>query len=205
MSNGLNGGPRRRRTAQEAREAILEAAESILLERGPVELKIQQIAEAAGISVSTTHHHFGGIAEIQAGLAKRMIAKLVDELSEILVENQAHNDDSGPRKALTRAYDIIGSPRHARLIAWLFLTSDAAKTLDLATPLDTIHKMIVDRLIADGVRKNVEGQASSVILRFTAHAIGGAVVNSIVSPLLPPARQRADETLVLAQIIGVEI
>lgn len=204
MSNGLNGAPRRRRTAQEAREAILEAAESILLERGPVELKIQQIAEAAGISVSTTHHHFGGIAEIQAGLAKRMIAKLVDELSEILVENQSYNG-SAARKALARAYDIVGSPRHARLIAWLFLTSDAAKTLDLATPLDTIHKMIVDRLIADGVEKNVEGHASSVILRFTAHAIGGAVVNSIVSPLLPPARQGADETQVLAQIIGVEI
>ena len=38
MSNGLNGStPRRRRSASEARDAILEAAEGILIERAQIQ------------------------------------------------------------------------------------------------------------------------------------------------------------------------
>lgn len=205
MSNGLNGStPRRRRSASEARDAILEAAEGILIERGPVELKIQQIAGAAGISVSTTHHHFGGISEIQAALAKRMIARLVSELSDIL-EDGGLTDDTAARQAIQKAYSIVASPRHARLIAWLFLTSDAAKLLDLATPLDAIHRMVTDRLVADGVQELAEARASSVILRFASHAIGEALVDSVISPLLPDAHKAEDEASEIARIIGVEI
>jgi AcrR family transcriptional regulator len=63
--------PRRRRSAPEAREAILEAAEKALREVGPGGIRLQEVAAAVGVSHSTVLHHF----KSREGLLEAVVAR----------------------------------------------------------------------------------------------------------------------------------
>ena len=57
-------GPRTRRTADEARRLILDAAERQLAEVGPAGLRLQEVAKEVGVSHPTVLHHFGSREEL---------------------------------------------------------------------------------------------------------------------------------------------
>ena len=61
---------RRRRSAAETRDAILEAAERRLVDGGPEAIRLQEIAADAGISHPAILHHFGS----REGLVEAMVA-----------------------------------------------------------------------------------------------------------------------------------
>ena len=75
-----NAPKRRRRSPQTARDEILDAAENILLEQGPADLKFQEIATTAKIAKSTAHHHFGSLEEIHKALVNRVLERLTNDL-----------------------------------------------------------------------------------------------------------------------------
>jgi TetR/AcrR family transcriptional regulator, repressor for neighboring sulfatase len=52
-------GKRQRRTPEEARRLILEAAQMLIARTGPEGFRLQDIAAAAGISHPLILHHFG--------------------------------------------------------------------------------------------------------------------------------------------------
>src|SRR5260221_641713 len=51
--------PRKRRTADEARTAMLDAAEQRLVASGPAAIRLQEVAADVGVSHPTVLHHFG--------------------------------------------------------------------------------------------------------------------------------------------------
>ena len=61
-------GKRQRRTPEEARRLILEAAQALIVTTGPEGLRLQDIAAAAGISHPLILHHFGS----REGLVRAM-------------------------------------------------------------------------------------------------------------------------------------
>src|SRR5947199_358921 len=63
--------PRQRRTADEARAEILDAAERILVETGPGAIRLQQVAELVGVSHPTVLHHFGTREALVAAVVER--------------------------------------------------------------------------------------------------------------------------------------
>ena len=77
---------RRRRTPEEAKAEILDAAQVILLRDGPTELKFQTLAKEAGLAVSNVYHHFGGVLEIKQALAARVLSEINTDLASALVE-----------------------------------------------------------------------------------------------------------------------
>src|ERR1700734_2003894 len=68
--------PRKRRTAEEARAAILDAAERLLVAGGPAGLRLQEIAADVGVSHPTVLHHFGS----REGLMEAVVARALDSL-----------------------------------------------------------------------------------------------------------------------------
>ncbi|MDO9127858.1 MAG: helix-turn-helix domain-containing protein, partial [Parvibaculum sp.] len=60
-----------RRTAEEARRLILDAAEERLAKQGPEGLRLQDIARDVGISHPAILHHF----ESREGLVRALIAR----------------------------------------------------------------------------------------------------------------------------------
>src|SRR2546421_10348142 len=70
---------RSRRTAEEARRLILEAAEKRLIAGGPEALRLQDLARDVGISHPLILHHFGS----REGLIGALIARRLEGLDDL--------------------------------------------------------------------------------------------------------------------------
>src|SRR5690242_9071709 len=96
-------GRRVRRTPEEARRLILDAAEASMASKGPAGIRLQDVARAAGLSHSNVLHHFGS----RAGLIEALNRRTVEELKSVLlgVMEAAHSsteDIIGPAFAAYR-------------------------------------------------------------------------------------------------------
>jgi AcrR family transcriptional regulator len=111
---------RQRRTAEEAQEEILSAAEAILIERGPAGLRLQELAEQVGISHPAILHHFGS----RDGLMKAVVSRAVNTLQEDLVKAMTGGEEPNPLGVVERVYETLGKRGHARLMAWLVLSGE---------------------------------------------------------------------------------
>ena len=71
-----------RRTPEEARRVILDAAEQIMGRTGPGGLRLQEVADAAGVSHPAILHHF----ESREGLIRALNRRTIEDLGESLRE-----------------------------------------------------------------------------------------------------------------------
>ncbi len=69
-----------RRTPEEARALILDAAEACMAKAGPAGLRLQEVADVAGVSHPTILHHF----ESREGLIRAVHLKSLGQLREVL-------------------------------------------------------------------------------------------------------------------------
>jgi AcrR family transcriptional regulator len=76
----LSTSKRIRRTPEEARRLILDAAEACMAKAGPAGLRLQEVAELAGVSHPTILHHF----ESREGLVWAVHRRSIDQLRETL-------------------------------------------------------------------------------------------------------------------------
>lgn len=60
----------------ELREALLDAAEALLAQRGAAGLSLRDVARGAGVSHAAPYHHFAGLPELLAALAERSFQQL---------------------------------------------------------------------------------------------------------------------------------
>jgi AcrR family transcriptional regulator len=73
-------GPRRRLSAEERRESILDAANHVFGEHGFEHVRIDDVAAAAGISKALIYEHFGSKQELYGELMNRAAMDLVTVL-----------------------------------------------------------------------------------------------------------------------------
>jgi AcrR family transcriptional regulator len=106
-----------RRTAEDARAAILDVAEQRLRDAGPDALRLQDVAAAAGMSHSTLLHHFGSREGLMHAVYDRAAISLQDDLVRALGPDQP--DGSAMLDRVAHTFIDRG---HARVIAWLLLT-----------------------------------------------------------------------------------
>ncbi len=78
-----------RRSPQEARRLILDAAEKI--GGGPAALRLQDVARAAGVSHPTILHHFGS----REGLIRALNVRAAEELTRSLLGRMGKSDGDG--------------------------------------------------------------------------------------------------------------
>ncbi|MGH2978889.1 MAG: TetR/AcrR family transcriptional regulator [Solirubrobacterales bacterium] len=80
--SGVQGapGPRRRLSAEERRESILDAANHVFGEHGYEHVRIDDVAAAAGISKALIYEHFGSKQELYGELMSRAAIDLLGVL-----------------------------------------------------------------------------------------------------------------------------
>jgi AcrR family transcriptional regulator len=111
--------PQKRRTAEEARRAILDAAEHRLGEVGPDGLRLQQIARDVGVSHPAILHHFGSREE----LVKAVVQRAIEGLEAETVRAFAGGTGAPPSlEIIERTYDVLVDKGYARLVAWVLLS-----------------------------------------------------------------------------------
>jgi AcrR family transcriptional regulator len=83
--------------------ALLDAADALLLEHSPAELTLRQVAAAVGVAPSAAYHHFADRNALLDTLAARALDALADALDERLARIPKA-DVQGRLLALGRAY-----------------------------------------------------------------------------------------------------
>ena len=127
----------RRLSADERRNQILDAANTLLAERGYEEVTVDHIAKAAGVARGLVHHYFGGRKEVYLALLERLAAGREGDLRPPL-----------GRSARARVSDSV-----SRWLDW----TEANQTIYLGTiaPGEDIADPDVRLVVADLVRRAV--------------------------------------------------
>lgn len=109
-----------RRTAEEARREILDAAEQRLTEVGPDGLRLQDLAKDLGLSHPAILHHFGSRDALLEAVIERATEKLHGELLEALQKAEA--DEASTMDVLEHLTNGLERSGQGRLIAWMLLS-----------------------------------------------------------------------------------
>ena len=104
-----------RRSPEEAREHILNAAESRLADLGLDGLTVSGVAGAAGISHANVIHHFGSTDGMRSALFGRMTKQLLDDVSNAL------RAEVPTEEIMKRLFSTLTRPGHGNLLAWRML------------------------------------------------------------------------------------
>lgn len=70
----------RRADPSQRRDQLLDAAEAVLLERGPAAMTMAEVAEVAGLAKGTTYLYFSSKDELVAAIRGRYLARYLDAL-----------------------------------------------------------------------------------------------------------------------------
>lgn len=106
-----------RRSKQDARQAILETAQSILLKDGLDAVRVQRVAAELGVTDAAVHYHFGSHAGLIEALLRHCAKRLVAELG-VASTAKDQVDLRVVSHAMKRAYADAGA---ARMLIWLTL------------------------------------------------------------------------------------
>ena len=203
-----------RRSAEEARRVILDAAEKRLREGGPEAIRLQDIARDVGISHPAILHHFTSRDGLTAALERRAMERLKAELVEALSSGPADQDTL--IAIIERVFSALGDAGHARMLAWRVLQVERPDPLpgdfQLLRELSDLAQARRTALAREAGRPAPPPEDSEFVVRLAAAAMLG---DGIFAPFLdanlgrasdPAARRRFREWFarLLADHTGVE-
>ncbi|MDQ7784031.1 MAG: TetR/AcrR family transcriptional regulator [Desulfomonilaceae bacterium] len=107
------------------RNAILDAAEKIFIERGFSDTSMSKIAKAARVTKSLIHHHFGSKEQLWAEIKKRRFHEYFSVQKEQLAAADAGIESF--KTCIINLFNVLrDDPEVVRLISWHLL--DRAQT-----------------------------------------------------------------------------
>jgi AcrR family transcriptional regulator len=138
-----------RRTKQEAdetREALLNAAELVFLERGVARASLDEIARAAGCSRGAVHWHFGDKLGLFLALDERLLL-FQDEACEMLEDQGECRLLSSMRGSIVDAMRRLENDQHRRRLLTVMLQR--------CEYVDEMAPALERRLKADATMRNL--------------------------------------------------
>jgi TetR/AcrR family transcriptional regulator, repressor for neighboring sulfatase len=135
-------GPRTRRSASEARERILEAAQRELLRVGPEALRLTDLARQLQVSHPAILHHFGSREGLVAAVVRHSMQALTQQLMAAFQVPSVQSIDRVELIELVAR--VCGDGGLARLLAFLLLQDrdrPSGSQLALKPLVDTAHEL----------------------------------------------------------------
>jgi TetR/AcrR family transcriptional regulator, repressor for neighboring sulfatase len=160
-----------RRTAEDARRQILDAAELRLAQSGPAGIRLQDVAADLGISHPVILHHFGSREGLIRALTDRAVAELKDKLLVAIESSDVDTED-----ILGEVFNAFRGGLAQRL-AWLAITGteEGPEQHDMVT-LDIVRTIQEQRVKAAPPGKVIDEQdTKSIVYLVTAAAFGDAI------------------------------
>jgi AcrR family transcriptional regulator len=184
MSIKKIGKIRVRRAPEAARDNILMAAEKLLVDEGPLALKLADVAAAAGVANASVLHHFGSIDGLHAALMERMTQQLV---ADVLALADQGGDREDKQEAVVQAlFEVFETRGAARLAAWLELTGEWRR---LTSVREAVQSVVAKRVsFGDLNTREVE----DLVLVSVALAMGAGLFGRSLAQLIgrPAGRTR---------------
>lgn len=162
-----------RRSPEEARQLILDTAQTLIARNGLEGLRLKDIATAARISHPLILHHFGNRAGLVRALARRATSDLRDRLIAA-----ANAPDHTIEAQIDRVFETFRNGL-AQLLAWLVAQDDdggqSGSTMILREIVDTLYARRVANAPAGTVvaREDVEWLTYLITIAAFGDAIYG--------------------------------
>jgi TetR/AcrR family transcriptional regulator, repressor for neighboring sulfatase len=167
--------PRVRRSPEEARRTILDAALRLFASAGPDAVGLKEVAKEAGVSHALVTHYFGtydGLVEAAfADHTQRVRAETIARIAEL--------SSGGPRAWIEHASKQLNHPLYGRLVAWALLSGRMNQD-DFFPRRDQGFRKVADviemRLAFDGkakARDDIEFLLMLVLTALVGYTIGG--------------------------------
>ncbi len=138
-----------RRSAEQARRLILEAAEKRLIEGGPEAVRVQLVARDVGMTDAAVHHHFGsrdGLLEALLRHAGRQVRERIQAAARSWTPETV--DVAALSDLIAETYAQRG---YARLALWLSFAGRRGKGSGMLADLaDALHAIRCARARAAG-------------------------------------------------------
>lgn len=112
-----------RRSAEESRRIILDAAASRLAEHGPEGIRLQDIARDVGISHPAILHHFESRAGLVAALVDRTTTQLREKLLAVLEGGPDQDLETQMPRLVNDTFEALSDQGTAKLLSWTLMTN----------------------------------------------------------------------------------
>ena len=112
-----------RRSAEESRRVILDAAAKRLAELGPEGIRLQDIARDVGISHPAILHHFESRAGLVTALVDRTATQLREKLLTVLEGGADQDFESQMPRLVNDTFEALSDQGTAKLMSWMLMTN----------------------------------------------------------------------------------
>ena len=115
---------KQRRDAAATSEQILDAAEKLFAEHGFAHVSVREISEAAGVTKSLIHHHYGAKDALWKAVKERAFGAYMDAQIEVL--QSAEGGDGLLRRSIEMYFGYLeANPRLVRIMSWAQIEGDS--------------------------------------------------------------------------------
>lgn len=166
-----------RRTADEAKRVILDAAQALISSTGPGGLRLQDIAAEVGLTHPVILHHFGS----REGLMRALNERILDDLRQRLTTTLADASEPSPDlvdRLLENVFTVFRGGLAQRLV-WLgadAVPADDPPAAIFGSFVDAMHEQRLNVLPADPPPGRPDTEM--LVYLVTVAALGDAVFGS---------------------------
>lgn len=185
MSPAALSVPRRRLSPAQSRDAALDAARALLVERGPQAVTLKAVAARIGRTHANVLHHFGSAEGLQHALIERMAAAITGTIRDAVLRARGEGHES--REVVDLVFDAFGRGGAGALASWMILSGNE----DALDPILTATHDLVDELAEGhgGDQRPLREETLQLVLM----ALGDALLGGPMARALGLPREKARE------------
>jgi AcrR family transcriptional regulator len=180
--------------------ALLDAAEALIRERGGEVWSLREVSSRVGVSPSAAYHHFASRDALVGALSARVFAELGTRLQDAAA--QAHGDHQARLIALGSSYVDWALKDPA-----IFRLTFGAGRIEPATPIEPHpHDVLIselDRLVDGGDLPVAARPGAEIAVWAAVHGLATLLADGIIQLDDPQTVDRTTERLIRATLTGL--
>lgn len=159
------------KSSEDAREAILVAAEKIVVEVGPAGLRISAVAKQAGMAHPNIIHHFGSREGLLEALAEKIGTRATERITNAIAQAlQAKEEDRV--QAMTHVLDTAYPDDEGKAAVWMHLSgAESSLRQNMQRIVGLAHQL------RETVSKDVDLEHTNRLVMLVTLALIGEVVS----------------------------
>ncbi|MFT5571381.1 MAG: AcrR family transcriptional regulator [Cryomorphaceae bacterium] len=168
------------RSPEEARAAILDAAEKVIVEVGTAGLRISAVAKGANMAHPNILHHFGSRDGLISVVAERVGNRATERITSAIARalTMIDGDQKQLIEALTHVLDTAYQGDEGRIAVWLHLSGAESSLKDNMQHIVELSHKLRKSLHPDVKLQNTNRLVMLVTLALVGEVVSGAAIKS---------------------------
>jgi AcrR family transcriptional regulator len=168
------------RSPEEARAAILDAAEKVIVKVGTEGLRISAVAKGANMAHPNILHHFGSRDGLILAVAERVGDRATERITSAIAHALTMKDGDQKQliEALTNVLDTAYQGDEGRIAVWLHLSGAESSLKDNMQQIVELSHQLRKSLHPDVKLQNTNRLVMLVTLALVGEVVSGAAIKS---------------------------